>query len=59
MLGEADTKTAPMTDGLERLLEAEDAVLLKEGFEPVEGDLWLKGSVCYGREAALQVALYR
>ena len=55
-MGEGEAKTAAMTDGLERLREAEDAVLLKEGYEPVESGLWVKECVCYGREAALQVA---
>jgi hypothetical protein len=40
-----------------RLREEEDALLLEDGFEPVEsGLLWLKECVYYGREAALQEA---
>jgi hypothetical protein len=58
MLGEGEAKTAAMTDGLERLREEEAALLLENGFEPggSNGLLWVKEGVCYGREAALQVA---
>ncbi len=37
--------------------DEEDALLEAAGFEPEEGgNLWTKGSVCYGRNAALQSA---
>ena len=37
--------------------ETDNAMLLRAGFEPVEGsDLWKRGGTCYGREAALQIA---
>ncbi len=42
-------------DGFERLREEENAVLIEAGFKPAGGtDLWQKGAVCYGRDAALQ-----
>ena len=40
--------------GAERLREREDAALEATGFEQIGADLWAKGDVCYGREAALQ-----
>ena len=41
--------------GAERLRGREDAELEAAGFEREVGtDLWAKGGVCYGREAALQ-----
>ena len=41
--------------GVERLQGREDAELEAAGFErEVGADLWAKGGVCYGREAALQ-----
>ena len=40
--------------GAERLREREDAALEGAGFEQIGADLWAKGDVCYGREAALQ-----
>jgi hypothetical protein len=50
-------KSAEAIDGFEWLQGVENAVLIEEGFEPTESNLlWLKESVCYGREAALQVA---
>ena len=56
------TKAAAALGGLEgwskeadRLRGREDAALEAAGFErEVETDLWAKGGVCYGREAALQ-----
>ena len=56
MLGEGDTKTAAMTDGLEKLREEEAALLLEDGFEAAGSNdlLWVKDGVCYGKEAALQ-----
>jgi hypothetical protein len=41
-------------EGAERLREREDAALEAAGFEQIGADLWAKGDVCYGREAALQ-----
>jgi hypothetical protein len=39
----------------ERLRKREDAALAGSGFEREEGtELWVKGGVCYGRNAALQ-----
>ena len=35
----------------------EDSALFEASFKPAGGDLWIKNSVCYGREAALQKAL--
>jgi hypothetical protein len=53
-------KTAEAIDGFEWLQGVENALLIEEGFEPTESNLlWLKESVCYGREAALQVARSR
>ena len=44
------------TDSPQR--EPDNAMLLRAGFEPVEGsDLWQKDDTCFGREAALQIAL--
>jgi hypothetical protein len=40
--------------GAERLREREDAALEAAGFGQIGADLWAKGDVCYGREAALQ-----
>jgi hypothetical protein len=41
----------------QRLREEENAVLVEAGFEAVGGtDLWHKGAICYGRDAALQNA---
>ena len=41
--------------GAERLREREDAALEAAGFErEVGADLWAKGGVYFGREAALQ-----
>ena len=41
--------------GAQRLREREDAALEAAGFERKEGiDLWAKGGVYFGREAALQ-----
>ena len=38
----------------------DDSVLLGAGFVPVErGNLWRRNGTCYGREAALQIALRR
>ena len=42
--------------GVAKLTKREDSVLLAEGFEPAEGDLWRREGIYYGREAALQVA---
>ena len=45
------------SEGAKMLREREDAALEAAGFERVgvEGsELWAKGGVCYGREAALQ-----
>jgi len=42
------------SEGAERLREREDAELEAAGFEQIGADLWAKGDVCYGREAALQ-----
>ena len=39
--------------------EREDDILSRAGFEEVEGDVWSKGGVLYGRGAALQLALRR
>jgi hypothetical protein len=36
--------------------EQENAALIATGFALVEGDLWEKDGVCFGREAALQNA---
>jgi hypothetical protein len=53
-LGEGEAKTGA-TDRFERHRVVENALLLEAGFEPVQSDLlWVKESVCYGREAALQ-----
>jgi hypothetical protein len=53
-LGEGGEK-AGAPDGFERLRVVENTLLLEDGFEPVQSDLlWVKESVCYGREAALQ-----
>ena len=50
-------KTAEAMDGFEWLQRVENALLLENGFEPTESNLlWLKESVYFGREAALQVA---
>jgi hypothetical protein len=44
-------------DGFERFREEENAVLVEDDFKSAGGtDLWQKGAVCYGREAALQNA---
>ena len=41
--------------GAERLRGREDAALEAADFEREEGtELWVKGGVCYGRNAALQ-----
>jgi hypothetical protein len=42
--------------GADKLRKREDSVLLAEGFEPAEGDLWRRKGIYYGREAALQYA---
>ena len=42
--------------GVAKLRKREDSVLLAEGFEPAEGDLWRREGIYYGREAALQYA---
>jgi hypothetical protein len=42
--------------GVAKLTKREDSVLLAEGFEPAEGDLWRREGIYYGREAALQYA---
>jgi hypothetical protein len=43
------------SEAAERLRGWEDAALEAAGFErEVGADLWAKGGVCYGREAALQ-----
>ena len=56
----SEVKTAEALDGFEWLQEVENALLVENGFEPTESNmLWLKESVCYGREAALQVARSR
>jgi hypothetical protein len=44
------------SEGAERLREREDTALEAAGFEPEGAELWAKGGVCYGREAALQKA---
>jgi hypothetical protein len=42
-------------DGAKRLREEQDELLESDGFLPVgTGDLWAKGGVYYGRDAALQ-----
>ena len=60
-----DTKTKTATsatrpedwgDRAQRFWDDEDALLEAAGFEPEETDLWTKGGVCYGRNAALQSA---
>jgi hypothetical protein len=58
--GESE-ETTRMADELKKRREEENALLLEDGFEPVGRNdlLWLKESVCYGREAALQVARRR
>jgi hypothetical protein len=57
--GESE-ETTRMADKLNKPQEAENenALLLENGFESVGSNdlLWVKESVCYGREAALQVA---
>lgn len=55
--GESE-ETTRMADKLKKRQEAENALLLENGFESVGSNdlLWVKESVCYGREAALQVA---
>jgi hypothetical protein len=59
LLGEGEAKTGA-TNGFESLREKEDALLLEDGFELAgSDDLWVKERVCYGREAALQVARRR
>ena len=42
--------------GVAKLTKREDSVLLAEGFEPAEGELWRREGIYYGREAALQYA---
>ena len=39
-------------------IEKEDASLSEAGFELLEGNLWTKEGVVYGRRAALQEALH-
>jgi hypothetical protein len=38
----------------ERYKRQEDALLVAEGFEPAEEDLWIRDGVWFGRGAALQ-----
>jgi hypothetical protein len=47
-------KAAASGDEAQRLRQREDAALEAAGFEPEGPELWAKGGVCYGREAALQ-----
>jgi hypothetical protein len=42
--------------GYEPVREKEDAALVATGFALGEGDLWERGGVWFGREAALQIA---
>ena len=42
--------------GLGKFRKAQDTVLLAEGFEPAEEDLWIRDGIYLGREAALQKA---
>ena len=55
MLGEGEAETGVM-DEFERLREEEDALLVENGFEPVESNLWMKDGVYYGKKTALQAA---
>jgi hypothetical protein len=60
-LAERGSENTGPTDKLKELREEENALLLENGFEPVGRNelLWVKECVCYGREAALQVARRR
>ena len=42
--------------GLGRLAKEQDSMLLAAGFEPLEGTLWRRDGVHFGREAAMQSA---
>jgi hypothetical protein len=53
-VNDGKAKTAASGDEAERLRQREDAALEAAGFEPEGAELWAKGGVCYGREAALQ-----
>ena len=54
-MGEGEAKTG-VTDEFERLREEEDALLVENGFEPVESNLWMKDGVYYSKKTALQAA---
>jgi hypothetical protein len=60
-LAERGSENTGPTDKQKELREEENVLLLANGFEPVESNdlLWVKERVCYGREAALQVARRR
>ena len=55
-MAEGESETTGSMDALKKLRKEEDSLLLEEGFKSVESNalLWVKDSVCYGREAALQ-----
>jgi hypothetical protein len=53
--GASAVRTDEWSDGAKRLQEEQDQLLESAGFLPVgTGDLWAKGGVYYGRDAALQ-----
>jgi hypothetical protein len=49
---EASLRSQLLNDVLRK--EEEEALLLAGGFRPVEGGLWKKDGMWFGREAALQ-----
>ena len=51
---EHKVKTTDEVSDMHTFRMQEDSVLLAEGFEPAEDDLWRKDGLWYGREAALQ-----
>ena len=50
------TRPQEWSDRAQAFWDDEDALLEAAGFELEEGNLWTKGGVCYGRNAALQSA---
>ena len=60
-MAERESEITGSPDKLKKRQEEENALLLENGFEPVGSNdlLWVKECVCYGREAALQVARRR
>jgi hypothetical protein len=50
------TKGSEEQPGVVKLKNAQNSVLLAEGYERAGGDLWRRDGIYYGREAALQEA---